>query len=189
MQKRKLFLSFAFLSTLLLSSCSFFTRSEESKESSDVSESSNSGGDICITSAPGPIPTNPGSSETSNNPSTTSSQESRPTSQPTSQSSSQPTSQPPVGESGFSNITEFNAPVEIHTAEQKTYLSYTGEYDKMPENQYPDGSQHISDSLPVNFSWNYTAPSGKTVSNYTFISGQKADLSDGYSITTSSKSL
>lgn len=146
-----------------------------------MSESSNSGGDICITSAPGPIPTNPGSSETSNNPSTTSSQESRPT--------SQPTSQPPVGESGFSNITEFNAPVEIHTAEQKTYLSYTGEYDKMPENQYPDGSQHISDSLPVNFSWNYTAPSGKSVLNYTFISGQKGDLSDGYSITTSSKSL
>ena len=189
MQKRKLFLSFAFLSTLLLSSCSFFTRSEESKESSDVSESSNSGGDICITSAPGPIPTNPGSSETSNNPSTTSSQESRPTSQPTSQSSSQPTSQPPVGESGFSNITEFNAPIEIHTAEQKTYLSYTGEYEKMPDNQYPDGSAHKSDSLPVDLSWNYTAPSGKTVSNYTFISGQKADLSDGYSITTSSKSL
>ena len=189
MQKRKLFLSFAFLSTLLLSSCSFFTRSEESKESSDVSESSNSGGDICITSAPGPIPTNPGSSETSNNPSTTSSQESRPTSQPTSQSSSQPTSQPPVGESGFSNITEFNAPIEIHTAEQKTYLSYTGEYEKMPDNQYPDGSAHKSDSLPVDLSWNYTAPSGKTVSNYTFISGQKADLSDGYSITTTSKSL
>ena len=189
MQKRKLFLSFAFLSTLLLSSCSFFTRSEESKESSDVSESSNSGGDICITSAPGPIPTNPGSSETSNNPSTTSSQESRPTSQPTSRSSSQPTSQPPFGESGFSNITEFNAPVEIHTAEQKTYLSYTGEYDKMPENQYPDGSTHKSDSLPIDLSWNYTAPSGKTVSNYTFFSGQKADLSDGYSITTTSKSL
>ena len=189
MQKRKLFLSFAFLSTLLLSSCSFFTRSEESKENSDVSESSNSGGDICITSAPGPIPTNPGSSETSNNSSTTSSQESRPTSQPTSQSSSQPTSQPPVGESGFSNITEFNAPIEIHTAEQKTYLSYTGEYEKMPDNQYPDGSAHKSDSLPVDLSWNYTAPSGKTVSNYTFISGQKADLSDGYSITTSSKSL
>ena len=154
-----------------------------------MSESSNSGGDICITSAPGPIPTNPGSSETSNNPSTTSSQESRPTSQPTSQSSSQPTSQPPVGESGFSNITEFNAPIEIHTAEQKTYLSYTGEYEKMPDNQYPDGSAHKSDSLPVDLSWNYTAPSGKTVSNYTFISGQKADLSDGYSITTSSKSL
>ena len=154
-----------------------------------MSESSNSGGDICITSAPGPIPTNPGSSETSNNPSTTSSQESRPTSQPTSQSSSQPTSQPPVGESGFSNITEFNAPVEIHTAEQKTYLSYTGEYEKMPDNQYPDGSAHKSDSLPVDLSWNYTAPSGKTVSNYTFISGQKADLSDGYSIITSSKSL
>ncbi len=189
MQKRKLFLSFVFLSTLLLSSCSFFTRSEESKENSDVSESSNSGGDICITSAPGPVPTNPGSSETSNNPSTTSSQESRPTSQPTSQSSSQPTSQPPFGESGFSNITEFNAPVEIHTAEQKTYLSYTGEYEKMPDNQYPDGSTHKSDSLPVNLSWNYTAPSGKTVSNYTFISGQKADLSDGYSITTTSKSL
>ena len=59
----------------------------------------------------------------------------------------------------------------------------------MPENQYPDGSVHKSDSLPVNLSWNYTAPSGKTVSNYSFISGQKADLSDGYTITTTNKSL
>ena len=59
----------------------------------------------------------------------------------------------------------------------------------MPENQYPDGSQHRSDSLPVNLSWNYTAPSGKTVSNYSFISGQKEDLSDGYEIKTSTKSV
>ena len=92
-----------------------------------------------------------------------------------------------MSEGNFSNITEFNAPVEIHTADQKTYLSYSGKYDEMPENQYPDGSQHRSDSLPVNLSWNYSTPSGKTVSNYSFISGQKADLSDGYEITTSSK--
>ena len=59
----------------------------------------------------------------------------------------------------------------------------------MLENQYPDGSEHRSDSLPVNLSWNYTAPSGKTVSNYSFISGQKEDLSDGYEITTTSKSV
>ncbi len=59
----------------------------------------------------------------------------------------------------------------------------------MPENQYPDGTQHLSDSLPVNLSWNYTAPSGKTVSNYSFISGQKEDLSDGYEIKTSTKSV
>ena len=59
----------------------------------------------------------------------------------------------------------------------------------MPDNQYPDGSQHLSDSLPVNLSWNYTAPSGKTVSNYSFISGQKEDLSDGYEITVTNKSV
>ena len=28
---------------------------------------------------------------------------------------------------------------------------------QMPENQYPDGTQHLSDSLPVNLSWNATS--------------------------------
>ena len=196
MQKRKIFLSAIFLSSLLLSACSIVTKSEKSEQSSnDPFESSEASskpsGDICITSTSGPTPTS--TEPSTSKPSSTSSGNGGQTStNPPSTSSNPPsstTSLSPVSEGNFSNITEFNAPVEIHTADQKAYLSYTGSYDTMPENQYPDGSQHKSDSLPVNLSWNYTAPSGKTVSNYSFISGQKADLSDGYTITTSSKSV
>ena len=190
MHKRKLFLSLAFLSTLLLSSCSIFSNGGNSDQTSNDNPVS--------TVDSSDKSTNPvsDSTEPEQSQSSSSSSQSTPTSSNQSSSSSassqsQPSrsSQQPGGQEGFSNITEFNSPVEIHTAEQKTYLSYTGNYAQMPENQYPDGSVHKSDSLPVNLSWNYTAPSGKTVSNYSFISGQKADLSDGYTITTTNKSL
>lgn len=183
MKKRNMFLSLAFLSSMILSSCSLFSRSEKSDDSSNDNPAST------VTSSDNTSEPSSESSASESKPSSESSQSSAPTSSQSSSSSSSSSSSQPSGQNGFSGITEFNTPVEIHTAEQKTYLSYTGEYDKMPESQYPDGSQHISNSLPVDLSWNYTAPSGKTVSNYTFISGQKADLSDGYSITTTSKSL
>lgn len=182
MQKRKMFLSFAFLSILILSSCTVVANSsQESKQPSSPIESAS------ILASSDSESSAPASSESSKSSSSSSSKSSSSSSKPSSSSSS--TSQPPISEGNFSNITEFNTPVEIHTADQKTYLSYSGNYDQMPENQYPDGSQHRSDSLPVNLSWNYSAPSGKTVSNYSFISGQKEDLSDGYEIKTSSKSV
>lgn len=182
MQKRKMFLSFAFLSILILSSCTVVANSsQESKQPSSPIESAS------ILASSDSESSAPASSESSKSSSSSSSKSISSSSKPSSSSSS--TSQPPISEGNFSNITEFNTPVEIHTADQKTYLSYSGNYDQMPENQYPDGSQHRSDSLPVNLSWNYSAPSGKTVSNYSFISGQKEDLSDGYEIKTSSKSV
>lgn len=177
-----MFLSFAFLSILILSSCTVVANSsQESKQPSSPIESTS------ILASSDSESSAPASSESSKSSSSSSSKSSSSSSKPSSSSSS--TSQPPISEGNFSNITEFNTPVEIHTADQKTYLSYSGNYDQMPENQYPDGSQHRSDSLPVNLSWNYSAPSGKTVSNYSFISGQKEDLSDGYEIKTSSKSV
>ena len=196
MQKRKMFLSFAFLSTLILSSCTVVANSsQESKQpSSPIESTSIPASSDSESSAPASSESSKSSSSSSDKSSSSSSSSSKPSSSSSSSSSkpsssSSSTSQPPVSEGNFSNITEFNTPVEIHTADQKTYLSYTGNYDQMPENQYPDGSQHRSDSLPVNLSWNYSAPSGKTVSNYSFISGQKEDLSDGYEIKTSSKSV
>ena len=196
MYKRKLFLSIAFLSTLILSSCTAVANSsQESKEpSSPIESSSIPAPSESESSAPVSSESSKSSSSSSASSSKSSSSSSKPSSSSNSSSSrpsssSSSTSQPPVSEGNFSNITEFNTPVEIHTADQKTYLSYSGNYDQMPENQYPDGSEHRSDSLPVNLSWNYTAPSGKTVSNYSFISGQKEDLSDGYEITTTSKSV
>ena len=157
MHKRKLFLSLAFLSTLLLSSCSIFSNGGNSDQTSNdnpvstVDSSDKSTNPVSDSTKPEQSKSSSSSSQstpTSSNQSSSSSASSQ--SQPSS------SSQQPGGQEGFSNITEFNSPVEIHTAEQKTYLSYTGNYAQMPENQYPDGSVHKSDSLPVNLSWNYT---------------------------------
>lgn len=93
------------------------------------------------------------------------------------QSSTSPNSQ-----TGFSNITEFNAPVEIHTSQQKEYLSYGGDYETISESLYPNGLNHLSDPNPVNISWDYTVPNGKTLSSYSVISGRNSDLSDGFEV-------
>ena len=202
MHKRKLFLSLTFLSTLLLSSCSIFSNNENSNEPSNestvssVQSSEQSTEPVSESSVPESTPSSSSSqqstsssSKPSSSSSSSSSQSSASSPSSSSSQSSGSSSQQPGGQTGFSGITEFNSPVQIHTADQKAYLSYTGDYSQMPENQYPDGSIHQSDSLPVKLSWNYTAPSGKSVSKYTFISGQKNDLSDGYSIDTTNKSL
>ena len=83
--------------------------------------------------------------------------------------------------SGFKNIND-TEPFEIHTADQKAYLSYQGNYDEMPVDQYPDGSVHQSDSKPIELTWDYEAPADKTVSKFSVVFGQKADLSDGYQV-------
>ncbi|ORX64930.1 hypothetical protein BCR32DRAFT_286772 [Anaeromyces robustus] len=88
---------------------------------------------------------------------------------------------------GFYNITEFNSPVEIHTVRQKEFLSYSGKYDEIDPSLYPNGNQLLSDSLPVNISWDYKVPKEKIISNFNVTYGQKPDLSDGYSIVTTNK--
>lgn len=99
-----------------------------------------------------------------------------------SSTSAQPSSSTVEPQTGFNNITEFNAPLEIHTAQQKTYLSYTGDYETIPDSLYPNGLNHISDPNPVNISWDYTVPNGKTLSSYSIISGRNSDLSDGFEV-------
>ena len=90
----------------------------------------------------------------------------------------------PVPNPDLSNFTinELTEPVQIHTAAQATYLAYQGDYSTMPSNQYPDGNTHLSDPLPVTVTFNYNVPSGKTVSKYSIVFGQNADLSDGYQV-------
>ena len=80
----------------------------------------------------------------------------------------------------FTMVTNLESIKEIHTAQQKEYLSYDGEYVSIPEANYPDGQQHLSDPLPVNLEWNFNVPSGKTLSNYSVKIGKEADLKDGY---------
>ena len=82
----------------------------------------------------------------------------------------------------FSVTTNLDETKEIHTARQKEYLSYSGDYQTIPEANYPDGQQHLSDPEPVNLAWNYSPAAGKTLSRYDVKLGQKEDLSDGYVI-------
>ena len=94
---------------------------------------------------------------------------------------------------------------EIHTTNQLGYLNLNKPYYSMTGsdlNQFQaTGSSSGSSKLTkeswapkaVTVSWNYTAPAGKTVSNYNFVFGQKEDLADAYqlpnAVTTSSVSF
>lgn len=82
----------------------------------------------------------------------------------------------------FSITTNLNEIKEIHTDRQKEYLEYDGDYSTIPEANYPDGQQHLSDPLAINLAWNFTVPSGKTLSRYDVVVGKEEDLSDGYTI-------
>lgn len=88
---------------------------------------------------------------------------------------------PIIDNSGFKNINDEEA-FEIHTAEQKAFLEYDGNYAKMDKSLFPDGRKHLSDSLPIAFTWDYELPDGKEVDHYSVIFGQKKDLSDGYRV-------
>ena len=67
---------------------------------------------------------------------------------------------------GFSITTDLEETKEIHTARQAEYLSYDGDYKTIPEENYPDGKQHLSDPEPVNLAWEFTVPEGKTLTRY-----------------------
>ena len=89
--------------------------------------------------------------------------------------------QEPVDQSGFSDITD-DEPFEIHTEAQKAFLSYTGNYEKCPDNLYPDGQANLSDSLPIKLEFEYDAEADKEFKNYSIVFGQEKDLSDGYKV-------
>ena len=86
---------------------------------------------------------------------------------------------PVIDISNFS-INELTEPQQIHTAQQATYLAYQGDYSTMNPDDYPNGDQPLSDSLPVTVTFDYNVPSGKSLSKYSVVYGKEADLSDGY---------
>ena len=88
---------------------------------------------------------------------------------------------PIIDNSGFKGIND-EEPFEIHTEAQKEFLEYDGNYAKMPKTLFPDGTKHLSDSLPITLTWNYELPEGKELQKYSVIFGQKKDLSDGYQV-------
>ena len=87
----------------------------------------------------------------------------------------------PAG-NGFVITTDLSAAQEIHTAAQKSYLEYTGDYVNYPVSSLPSGREWNSDPLPAKLAWEYTAPEGKTVHKYAVTFGQKSDLSDGFRV-------
>ena len=86
----------------------------------------------------------------------------------------------------FTVTTNLEEVKEIHTERQKAYLSYEGNYAEIPEANYPDGLQHLSDPEAVNLAWSFSPADGKTVSRYDVKIGKEADLSDGYIVQGSS---
>ena len=81
---------------------------------------------------------------------------------------------------GFSNVTEFTSPIEIHTEYQQNYLSYDGNYDKMPQNSYPDGSKNISDPVSTRIMWKYDGHRDDLT--YSISISQNEDMEDSFAI-------
>lgn len=187
MKIKKILASIFLIGILPLAACSNLLTSQSSLNASISSsqlnsDSSTSTSDVVSSSAQNGTASSNVTQTSSSNKSSSSVANSNSSSASRSSTSSASSSSVPSGSSGFSNITEFTAPVEIHTAEQKTYLSYSGSFETISQNLYPDGLSNRSDSKPVDISWNYVAPSGKTVTSYSIISGRNSDLSDGYEI-------
>ena len=87
-----------------------------------------------------------------------------------------------------------NNPQEIHTANQKKYLNLGIQYYHITASDLSScnasGNSNQSTPNKVTVSWNYTAPSGKTVSKFELLYGQRSDLGDAYTVTgTTSNSI
>ena len=83
---------------------------------------------------------------------------------------------------------------KIHTTNQENFLKYNKDYYNITSselNSY-NATGNAENSFPnqVTLTWNYTTPSGKTIKNYSVVTGQESDLSDGYTIIgTTAKSI
>ena len=79
-----------------------------------------------------------------------------------------------------------NTPQEIHTANQKKYLNLNIQYYNITASDLSScnasGNSNQSTPNKVTVSWNYTAPSGKTVSKFQLLYGQRSDLGDAYTV-------
>ena len=83
---------------------------------------------------------------------------------------------------GITITTDLTGTKEIHTTRQAEYLSYTGDYATIPEANYPDGQQHISEPNAINLAWVSNAVAGKTLLRFDVKIGQKEDLSDAFTV-------
>ena len=106
-------------------------------------------------------------------------------------SQSQPVDDNPIpagqpGEFTFDQ-TELDKAQDIHTDDQNKYLSLQKEYYKITQSDLNNvnakgSTPDCSSPNAVTLHWNFKVPEGKTVSKYSVVFGQKADLSDGYKV-------
>ena len=84
------------------------------------------------------------------------------------------------------NESELNNPQQIHSTNQQNYLNFSGDYYHITESDLSsfgaNGDSDVSAPQQVTVNWNYVAPTGKSVSNFSFIYSQYEDLSDSYTI-------
>ena len=157
---KKIFLSSLFVSLLCLTGCQF-GMNDNNNESGDESEHQQQSSDA------------------------TSNLESSQSSQTTSSSSEITIPAGNPGEFTFDD-NQLNTAQEIHTANQLKYLNLQKEYYSMGESDLNScdayGTKNVSTPLQTQVDWNFTPEAGKEVQKYSFIFGQKSDLSDGYEI-------
>lgn len=82
---------------------------------------------------------------------------------------------------GFSNVTNYSTPIDIHTDAQQEFLSYADNtYDKMSRNSYPDGIKNISNPVFNKISWKYTAHRNDLT--YSISISQNEDMTNSFDI-------
>ena len=84
------------------------------------------------------------------------------------------------------NETELNTAQEIHTANQLKYLNLNKEYYSMTKSDLDGcdakGNKNVSTPEQTQLNWEFTAPEGYEVKNYTLVFSQNMDLSDPYTV-------
>ena len=82
------------------------------------------------------------------------------------------------------NEEELNTAQEIHTANQLKYLNLEKDYYDMTSSDLNAcdayGNKDVSTPIQTKLNWEFTAPDGYEVKNYTLVFSQNADLSDPY---------
>ena len=93
------------------------------------------------------------------------------------------------------NESELNNPQEIHTTDQKAYLDFNSkpyykingdDLNRFNATGASTGGAKLTKTSwapkSVTVSWNYTVPTGKTLSKFQFLYGQRSDLGDAYTV-------
>ena len=81
---------------------------------------------------------------------------------------------------------QLNIAQEIHTANQLKYLNLQKEYYSMTKSDLDNcdakGNKNVSTPEQTELSWEFTAPEGYEVKNFTLVFSQNMDLSDPYTV-------